>query len=270
MRKINKAGLAALLLAASLGGYSIGMESVRAAEENVEGIDIFSDSEEVSSEEATVETSNEDFAEKTTGESTEEAADTVEEKETTVSTDTEQITEGITEEGEDPAAEKTEISEEQKALENPTEQSGETTDSEDNSLFQEQDSAENLIAEDVENPQDLQLFGDDIENRIQDTSEEKSCGAEKNTVFWTLTPDGTLKISGQGAMKNWSNEAEVPWDVQRQEITKIEIADGVTSVGAYAFSGCVNVTETVIPDSVQEIGEYAFFTCSGLSSVTIG
>ena len=71
-------------------------------------------------------------------------------------------------------------------------------------------------------------------------------------------------------MKNWSNEAEVPWDVQRQEITKIEIADGVTSVGAYAFSGCVNVTEIVIPDSVQEIGEYAFFTCSGLSSVTIG
>lgn len=269
MRKINKAGLAALLLAASLGGYSIGMESVRAAEENVEGIDIFSDSEEASSEEATVETSNEDFAEKTTGESTEEVADTAEEKETTVSTDTEQITEGITE-GEDPAAEKTEISEEQTALENPTEQSGETTDSEDNSLFQEQDSVENLIAEDVENPQDLQLFGDDTENQIQDTSEEKSCGAEENTVFWTLTPDGTLKISGQGAMKNWSNEAEVPWDVQRQEITKIEIADGVTSVGAYAFSGCVNVTETVIPDSIQEIGEYAFFTCSGLSSVTIG
>ena len=35
-KKINKTGLAALLLAVSLGGYSIGMESVRGAEEGVD------------------------------------------------------------------------------------------------------------------------------------------------------------------------------------------------------------------------------------------
>lgn len=269
MRKINKVGLAALLLAASLGSYSIGMESVRAANENVDGIEIFSDSKEISSEDVTVGSPNEDFEEKTTGEDTEETADTAEVKETTVSTDTEQTTQRATE-GEEPAVEETEIQEEQTVSENPAEQSGEITDPEETSLPQEQDSAENLIAEDVENPQDLQLFEAATENQIHDISEEKSCGVEENTVFWTLDADGILKISGQGAMQNWSNETEVPWDVQRQEITKIEIADGVTSVGAYAFSGCVKVTETVIPDSVQEIGEYAFFNCSGLSSVTIG
>ena len=85
-----------------------------------------------------------------------------------------------------------------------------------------------------------------------------------------MNEEGVLAITGQGTMQTWETEEEVPWNSMRQEITKIEIADGVSSIGAYAFSNCINVTETEIPESVQEIGEYAFFNCSGLSTLTIG
>lgn len=71
-------------------------------------------------------------------------------------------------------------------------------------------------------------------------------------------------------MQNWNAESEVPWNAQRGKIKKIQIVNGVTTVGAYAFSGCANAVETEIPGSIQEIGEYAFFNCSVLSTVTIG
>ena len=57
MRKINKAGLAALLLAASLGSYTIGMESVRAADETVEVGQEFSDLPETEGEDLLAEDS---------------------------------------------------------------------------------------------------------------------------------------------------------------------------------------------------------------------
>ena len=48
------------------------------------------------------------------------------------------------------------------------------------------------------------------------------------------------------------------------------IPNGVTGIGAYAFSGCAGLTSIVIPDSVTSIDSYAFFDCSGLTSVTLG
>ena len=44
----------------------------------------------------------------------------------------------------------------------------------------------------------------------------------------------------------------------------------VTTIGAYAFKGCDNLTSVTIPDSVTKIGAYAFNDCYSLTSVTIG
>ena len=44
----------------------------------------------------------------------------------------------------------------------------------------------------------------------------------------------------------------------------------VTTIGAYAFKGCDNLTSVTIPDSVTKIGTYAFNDCYSLTSVTIG
>ena len=52
-------------------------------------------------------------------------------------------------------------------------------------------------------------------------------------------------------------------------VTSLEIPDGVTSIGNFAFSGCISLTSITIPDGVTSIGEYAFIGCISLTSITI-
>lgn len=51
-------------------------------------------------------------------------------------------------------------------------------------------------------------------------------------------------------------------------LTSVTIPDSVTSIGAYAFSGCSGLTSVTIPDSVTRIGEWAFLFCNNLQEIT--
>ncbi len=55
-----------------------------------------------------------------------------------------------------------------------------------------------------------------------------------------------------------------------ETITDIIIADGVPSIGKYAFRGCKGITRLDIPDSVTAIGSCAFDYCTNLTNLTIG
>ena len=96
-----------------------------------------------------------------------------------------------------------------------------------------------------------------------------ACGAQGNNLTWTLNGQGTLTISGTGAMQNWTSSGNVPWYNYRTSIKKVVINSGVTSIGAYAFYNYTNLTSVTIPDSVTTIGNYAFSGCSGLTGVYI-
>ena len=112
---------------------------------------------------------------------------------------------------------------------------------------------------------------EDMETEIDPAGEKSGfCGAEENTVSWSLDENGVLEIAGQGAMNEWQNEEEVPWNGYRDQITEVRIEEGVTSIGAYAFADCKNLVKLDIADSVQTIGAFAYFNCSGLSTLTIG
>ena len=93
-----------------------------------------------------------------------------------------------------------------------------------------------------------------------------SCG---ENVTWTLTADGTLTISGTGAMTDYTYDSRSPWYSCRTYIKRVVMQQGVTSIGGDAFWDCSGLTSVTIPDGVTSIGGDAFWDCSGLTSVTI-
>lgn len=92
-----------------------------------------------------------------------------------------------------------------------------------------------------------------------------TCG---ENLTWELE-NGTLTINGTGAMKDYG-AVRAPWYNQRDTITTVIIAEGVTSIGKSAFSDCSSLTKLVIPSSVNSIGGSidgsCFEGCTGLTS----
>lgn len=98
------------------------------------------------------------------------------------------------------------------------------------------------------------------------------CG---DNLTWTLDDNGVLEIHGTGDMWNFDSDNRSPWyDFRynndfRYNIKKIKIADGVTSIGDSAFSGCSNALSITIPDSVTHIGAWAFSACSSIVKINL-
>ena len=92
-----------------------------------------------------------------------------------------------------------------------------------------------------------------------------ACGDSLTATF----ADGTLTISGTGAMYVYSNlgTALPPWYSMRNEITSVVIEAGVTNIGQYSFAHCTNMTNIVLPVSVTRVGWNAFLNCTSLRYV---
>lgn len=123
-------------------------------------------------------------------------------------------------------------------------------------------------------------------------------GMITETLKWHYT-DGTLTISGSGAMPDMSGTNAQPWykmenGVKLQErITKVVIGKDVENIGAYAFINAKNLTEVVfeegcklvsvdkhafqgsgllrveLPSAVKELGNYAFAECKELKEISV-
>ena len=142
------------------------------------------------------------------------------------------------------------------------------------------------------------------------------CGETPNTVTATLSrnSDGeetyTLTITGEGPMANYdgyktsSNNSCAPWCEKIQNITRLIVENGVTTlgddilyysyydngsdfhsfhpnlrevklpeglsyIGARAFCDSPDLTEVKIPSTVTKIKEYAFSGCTGLTEIEL-
>ena len=91
----------------------------------------------------------------------------------------------------------------------------------------------------------------------------------EDNLTWKLYADGTLNISGKGAMKDYDNGDNPSPVHQNSSVKKVVIEDGVTSIGNYAFTYCVSLTSITIPGNVESIGESAFYSCDNLTDVTL-
>lgn len=97
-----------------------------------------------------------------------------------------------------------------------------------------------------------------------DVTDSGKCG---DNAYWTLYNNGILNITGTGEIYDYSSST-VPWCGIK--ITKVNISNGITRIGNYAFMDCIYLTSISIPDNVLSIGDAAFFGCTNLSDVKIG
>lgn len=99
---------------------------------------------------------------------------------------------------------------------------------------------------------------------IKEDAPQNSCG---ENLTWTLT-DGELVIEGTGVMYDYE-AGTAPWYSYKDEIVKLTIKSGVTSVGHYAFNECSKIADVVIPNGVTTLGTHAFGYCDGLTVVSL-
>ena len=96
-----------------------------------------------------------------------------------------------------------------------------------------------------------------------------------------IQPSGTIEITENGEGIDVTNYATATVNVPSTgggnedlinliegDITTLNIPDGTTKIGKYAFYQCSGLTDVTIPDGVTSIGGYAF-AYSGLTTVTI-
>lgn len=121
-----------------------------------------------------------------------------------------------------------------------------------------------------------------------------TCG---DNLTWTLDDEGTLTISGTGAMEDYPSvssdgilEDIAPWYyhevkkavlsegityigksafMDQARMTAVEIPKSVTGIGTRAFCGCSSLTGVTLPETVTDIGVSAFLACEKLSSINI-
>ncbi len=110
------------------------------------------------------------------------------------------------------------------------------------------------------------LFGGAAITASAEEGASGQCG--ENAYFSFDTATHKLTISGTGEMSNYNGENQ-PWSAYKNNITSVEIENGITSIGNSAFDSFANLTSVSIPDSVKSIGADAFSWCTSLTSVTI-
>ena len=100
-----------------------------------------------------------------------------------------------------------------------------------------------------------------------------SCGGN---LRWSLMEDGVLKITGSGAMPDYSSASDAPWYRYGSRIKEVRVGANVTKIGENAFrrTGVQKVVfcakETGSTDAPLVLGDYCFAYCDFLNEIQFG
>ena len=93
------------------------------------------------------------------------------------------------------------------------------------------------------------------------TFEPKYSGRFGSDMAWTMDKDGFLNIKGTGDMpeaENVTDTKNAPWSVHKEEVTRVVVEEGITSVSNWAFAYFGDVSEISLPKGLKKIGMTAF------------
>ena len=94
-----------------------------------------------------------------------------------------------------------------------------------------------------------------------------TCG---ENITWSFDEStGWLKINGTGEMDDYAQPEDIPWYSVKSDIKYVEISNGVTSIGDFAFSNCTKITRINIPNTVIRIGSNALAYTYSLKNISL-
>lgn len=110
---------------------------------------------------------------------------------------------------------------------------------------------------------DLALLAED------DILASGNCGAEADgsNVTWVLTTDGTLILSGTGAVAAYDSRKDTPWGDYNDQILQLEVQKGITSVSG--LCSCYKLREVSLPEGLISIGKLTFMDCWELQEIRL-
>ncbi|MBQ2895848.1 MAG: leucine-rich repeat domain-containing protein [Oscillospiraceae bacterium] len=93
-----------------------------------------------------------------------------------------------------------------------------------------------------------------------------TASGEYGSCSWALQ-HGVLTLTGSVVPSFGTTDGtQAPWAPMAELITEVRVADGISSIGDYAFWNCSELRQIKVPDSVSYIGAYAFGACGSLES----
>ena len=90
------------------------------------------------------------------------------------------------------------------------------------------------------------------------------CG---NGVTWVLNNEGRLTIAGTGQIRDYSTYDPAPW--KGTAVKELVISEGVTAVGAYAFTDCTEIASVQLPSTLTTLCDWCFAGCISLTSIEL-
>ncbi len=119
----------------------------------------------------------------------------------------------------------------------------------------------------------MEGYGDDQEatkpiqvDSYADAGQTTTQSGTYGTMAWSLQ-DGTLTVTGTGAMPDATTSAPAPW--KGFGVTKLVIGEGITSIGTQNFYNMTAITQVQFPSTLQKISEAAFYKCSHIVKVNL-
>ncbi len=105
-------------------------------------------------------------------------------------------------------------------------------------------------------------------NLVCAADRKKTTPAGSAKTPWTLV-DGVLTITGKGPMENFAHGDTKHWLAGKNDITRVVISEGITTIGESAFYDCKNLKSVSTPKTVTSIGKSAFHGCKSLTGMSM-